>query len=313
MRSAKTNIATNVPGPTVCRTVRLPWPVDLPRTVLPLLRGAGDPTARIAGGTVWRATRTPDGAATVRVRQAAADTLEIEAVGPGAEHSAHFDGPGLFGAFDDVSQFVPPADGPVARIWRRRRGILLTRADPFPVLVAAILEQKVTGIEARRAWRSIVRRTAEPAPGGTGLLLPPDPGRLASLPSWELHRVGVVDRRAAALREVARHAARVTALATLPLNEAKSFLRALPGVGPWTAAEVARTALGDADAVSVGDFHLPHLVCWALAGEPRGDDGRMLELLEPFRGQRGRVQLLLEAGGAHAPSFGPKLEPRSFV
>ena len=70
---------------------------------------------------------------------------------------------------------------------------------------------------------------------------------------------------------------------------------AVPGIGPWTAAEVGVRALGDADAVSVGDFHLPNLVAFALAGEPRGTDARMLELLEPYRGQRARVVRLARA------------------
>jgi 3-methyladenine DNA glycosylase/8-oxoguanine DNA glycosylase len=82
----------------------------------------------------------------------------------------------------------------------------------------------------------------------------------------------------------------------------------MPGIGPWTAAEVVRLALGDPDAVSVGDFHLPNLVSWLLAGEPRGTDERMLELLAPYAGHRGRVQLLLEASGAHAPRYGPRME-----
>jgi endonuclease III len=293
--------------------LRLSWPVDLPRTVFPLIRGTGDPTARVRGSTVWRAIRTPDGPATLRLRQLGPTEVEIDGVGPGADRAVEIDAPGLAGGLDDVAGFDPPADGPLADIWRRRRGILLTRADAFPVLLAAILEQKVTGIEARRAWRSVVRRSGDPAPGGDGLRLPPDPERVLALPSWELHRVGVVHRRATTLREAARHASRVTSLANGSLEDAKRFLRAIPGVGPWTVAEVVRTALGDPDAVSVGDFHVPNLVCWTLAGEPRGDDTRMLELLEPFRGQRGRVQLLLEAGGASAPAFGPKLEPRSFV
>jgi 3-methyladenine DNA glycosylase/8-oxoguanine DNA glycosylase len=70
-------------------------------------------------------------------------------------------------------------------------------------------------------------------------------------------------------------------------------------------------ALGDPDAVSEGDFHLPNLVAWNLAGEPRGTDERMLQLLEPYRGQRGRVQRLLEAGGTGAPRFGPRMRIHS--
>jgi 3-methyladenine DNA glycosylase/8-oxoguanine DNA glycosylase len=87
---------------------------------------------------------------------------------------------------------------------------------------------------------------------------------------------------------------------------AAARLRAYPGIGPWTAAEVTLRALGDPDAVSVGDFHLPNVVAFALAGEPRGDDARMLELLEPWRGHRARVVRLLEASGIEAPKFGPR-------
>ena len=87
---------------------------------------------------------------------------------------------------------------------------------------------------------------------------------------------------------------------------------AVPGIGPWTAAEVGVRALGDADAVSVGDFHLPSMVTWALAGEPRGTDERMIELLEPYRGQRGRVLRLLELTGVGPPRRGPRLSRQRF-
>src|SRR4029079_5825019 len=88
---------------------------------------------------------------------------------------------------------------------------------------------------------------------------------------------------------------------------AKRRLRALPGFGPWTSALVAMSAVGDADGVPVGDLHLPSMVTWALAGEPRGTDERMLELLESFAGHRGRVIRLLKSSGIRAPRFGPKL------
>ncbi|TMM22003.1 MAG: DNA-3-methyladenine glycosylase 2 family protein [Actinobacteria bacterium] len=276
------------------RRIELQHPVDLRRTIFPLIRGTGDPTARVEGGTVWRAVRTPDGPATMKLRQSAISTIEAEAWGPGAECAVAVDAPGAVGSFDDTTSFVA-RDPMVALAW-----------------VAAVLEQKVMGTEARTAWRRVVQMTADEAPGDHGLRLPPDAERVASLPPSELTRLGVTGTRAATLREVARHPKKIAALAGAPFNEARSWLRRLPGVGPWTEAEVARLALGDPDAVSVGDFHLPNIVAWALAGETRGTDDRMLELLEPYRGQRGRVQLLLEASGITAPRFGPKLERRTF-
>ena len=99
----------------------------------------------------------------------------------------------------------------------------------------------------------------------------------------------------------------------MPLPGAYARLRALPLVSPWTAAEVGLRALGDADAVSVGDFHLCHAVCWALAGEPRGTDERMLELLAPYAGHRARVVRLIEVAWIHAPRRGPRMAPRSIA
>lgn len=281
--------------------------MDLRRTVFPLVRGAGDPTTRVDGKTVWRALRTPDGAATLRLTQVNSSEIEAEAWGPGGDHALCASAPGLCGALDHPEAFMGARHPVLAQAWRDHRNVLLTSADPFPVLIAAILEQKVTGIEARRAWRGVVRRTADPAPGDAGLLMPPDPERLAAIPSWELTRLGVTGGRAATLREVARHPRKIAALTDA------AWLGKIPGIGPWTLGEVGRMAFGDPDAISVGDFHLPHIVCWALAGEPRGTDERMLEILEPYLGQRGRVEVLLEAAGIRAPAFGPRLEPRALI
>jgi endonuclease III len=292
--------------------IRLNHPVDLRRTVFPLIRGAGDPTTRVDGPTVWRAIRTEEGPATLRLTQIDRRGIDADAWGPGAERAIEVAAPGLAGALDEPDAFVPH-DELMAGVWRDHRSVVLTRTDPFPVLVAAILEQKVQGLEARRAWRAVVTATADPAPGELGLYLPPDPERLASIPSWLLTKMGVVHRRAATLREVARHPKKIAALRDATPTAARTFLEKLPGVGPWTAGEVCRIALGDPDAISVGDYHLPHIVSWAFAGEPRGTDERMLQLLEPYRGQRGRVEVLLEASGITAPAFGPKMERRSFV
>lgn len=240
------------------------------------------------------------------------ETVWAEAWGSGAGWALDA-APGLVGATDAAEGFAPH-DDVIAELWRRHRGIRLTRTQAvMPALIAAIFEQKVTGAEAREGWRGLVMAASDPAPGPGGVRLPPDPDRVAALPYFAFHRFGVERKRADLIRAVSARAGRFEALGLLPPAEARERIQAYRGIGPWTAAEVARLALGDPDAVSVGDYHLPHLVGWMLAGEPRGSDERMLELLEPYRGHRGRVQRLLEAGGRTAPKFGPRTEIRSIA
>jgi 3-methyladenine DNA glycosylase/8-oxoguanine DNA glycosylase len=287
--------------------IELDGPLDLARTLFPIRRGTGDPTFRIGTGIAAWATRTTDGPATVSVRQVEADRVEATAEGPGAS-SALDRAAGVVGALDDSGAFVP-RDAVMARLARVHHGVRLTRTDDVvSALVAAICEQKITGARARRAWRGLVFAASERAPGDAGLWLPPDPERLASLPSFAFHRAEIELRRAGVIREVARRAPELSRLTSVEPSAAGTALERLPGVGPWTAAEVRRLALGDPDAISVGDFHVPNLVAWALAGEPRADDARMLELLEPYRGQRGRVQRLLEASDLRAPRWGPRAD-----
>jgi 3-methyladenine DNA glycosylase/8-oxoguanine DNA glycosylase len=291
------------------RSIATPFHIDLAKTLFPLCRGTGDPTMRIAHADAYRAMRTPEGSATLHVRSLGHDIL-AEAWGHGANWALDA-APGLVGALDDDRDFEPQHKI-IGELHRRYRGVRITRSGTvMQSLIPAILEQKVTGVEARRAYRAMVLATSEPAPGDVGLHLPPDPARLAEEPYFAFHPWGVERRRAETIRAACARASTLEEGASMSVNQANARLLAIPGVGPWTVAEVARMALGDADAVSVGDFHLPNVVCWALAKEPRGTDERMLELLEPYRGHRGRVQALLEAGHVAAPAFGPRMEVRS--
>jgi 3-methyladenine DNA glycosylase/8-oxoguanine DNA glycosylase len=284
-------------------------PIDLRRTLAPMQRGRGDPTMRTDRGIVERSSRTPMGPAAVRFTQAA-EGIEVEAWGPGAAWMLE-QAPDWCGAGDDDTDF-DPAPGLVRDLWRQNRGLRIPRAGLITErLIPVILEQKVTGNEARRAYRRLSDALAEPAPGPLGLTLPPDPARVAELPYYAFHPFGVERRRAEVLRAVCARSAWIDDAFDLTLDAAEARLSALHGIGVWTVAEVARIALGDADAVSVGDYHVPNIVAWALAREPRGSDERMLELLEPYRPHRGRVQLLLESSGIRAPAFGPRMEPRA--
>jgi 3-methyladenine DNA glycosylase/8-oxoguanine DNA glycosylase len=255
------------------------------------------------------AVRTAAGPATLRL-VAASGTVRATAWGDGA--SAALDAARrLIGEEDEPDRLV--AHHSVVRTLQRRHpGLRLPRTGRiFDALLPAILEQKVTGTEAFRTYAALLRFHGEPAPGPGGLLLPPSPATLAGLPYHAFHPLGLERRRAEVIRRAASRAAWLEEAGTAA--EAGRRLRSMPGIGPWTEAEVLRCAFGDPDAVSVGDYHIPNSVAWALAGEPRGTDERMLELLEPYRGQRGRVQRLLEVGRVTAPRYGPRMAPRSIA
>lgn len=306
------------------RRIDPPGPLDLRLTLVPLRRGPADPTLRFsADGSVWRATRTPIGPATLRLVPDGAG-IKAQAWGSGAPWAIE-QAPELAGALDDVAGFADAMAGqPVLRdLHARFPGIRIGRTRRvLEALVPAIIEQKVTGDEARAAFVTLVRRHGEPAPGPwddrsarrpAPLRVPPTPETLADLPGYAYHPLGLERRRADAIRFAASRAARAEECTDMPLADAYARLRAFPLVGAWTAAEVGLRALGDADAVSVGDFHVCHAVCWALAREPRGTDERMLELLAQFAGHRARVVRLIEAAGIHAPRRGPRMAPRSII
>ncbi|HTC86394.1 MAG TPA: hypothetical protein VK656_06795 [Candidatus Acidoferrum sp.] len=293
------------------RTILLTAPLDLRSTLAPLWRGRGDPTMRMAPNGVWRATRTPEGTGTIHL-QHGGSTLRVTAWGAGSEWLLEH-APEIAGLADDPAALE--TRHPLIRdLSRHHPGVRFTRTlAVMESLVPAIIEQKVTGNEAHRAWRGLAQAYGEPAPGPAGragLRVPPNPARLATLPYFAYHPFGLERRRAETIKRAAMDARRLEAITNIPPADAQARLRAVPGIGPWTAAEVAARVLGDPDAVSIGDYHLPNLVAWALAGEPRGTDERMLELLEQFAGQRGRVIKLLEISGLAAQRRGPRYAGR---
>jgi 3-methyladenine DNA glycosylase/8-oxoguanine DNA glycosylase len=299
-------------APIVTRRMSPPERYHFAGSVGSLLAVRHDPCAQLDGGELRLAARTAEGPATLHLT-CSGGALVATGYGPGARWIVDR-ADAIAGLRDEVGEFAAlAARHPlVARLARTFAGVRLPATGlMFHRLLRAVLEQKVTGKEAHRAYRMIVKHFAEPAPGPAGLTLPPDPAAVAATPYWTFHPFGVEQRRTQALQRVALIADRLERCADTA--EATRRLVAVPGIGPWTAAEVVRTMYGDADAVSVGDFHIPNTVAWALAGEPRGDDARMLQLLEPFQGHRGRVCDLLSAGGIMAPRYGPRMPVRSFA
>lgn len=296
-------------------------PVDLVRTLGAFRIGGSDPSLRVVPREAWRASRNADGPATLQVCQLddTARRFVTRAWGPGADLA--LDGaPALLGDGDDPEGFSP-ACAMLDRLHRRHLGLRFGRSGGLvEALLPIVVEQKVTTIEAHRSWHAFERAHGEPAPGPAGragLRMRPAPAKVATLAYSELHRFGIERRRADAMRLVARRASSIEALlAGRTADHASEVCRALeslPGIGPWTSTSAVQQALGAADTVIVGDYHLPHIVAYALAGEPRATDERMLELLEPFRGHRARAVRLLALSGHRAPRRAPKRRLRSIA
>lgn len=286
-------------------------PLDLRRTVGMLRRGPGDPTMVLEGDVIWRAMRTPHGPATLALR-ARSGEVRATAWGSGAAHALERV-PALCGSRDDPSGFDPSSHPLIAEVARRTPGIRLARTDEvFDALSCAILEQKVTGLEAFRAWRLIVTKYGERAPGPTPrpMYAAPVPAAWRRIPSWEWHRVGVQPPQSKTIVRAAERAVGISrAVLAADSGDARDrVLTSLPGIGVWTSAETRIRALGDPDAVSVGDYHLAHEVGYALTGHRTDDDG-MLELLEPWSGHRQRVIRLIFASRISEPRRGPRLSP----
>jgi 3-methyladenine DNA glycosylase/8-oxoguanine DNA glycosylase len=284
-------------------------PLNLRQTLSPLSRGATDPTHRWVGAALWRTTQTEAGPATLHL-EARGDEIHARAWGPGAE-SAIAGVPELCGHGDDWSELDLSPHPYLREIWRGMPGLRLARTNAvFEALIAAIIEQKVTSIEARHAWRYLVMKYGEEAPGPApqGMRVFPSVQVWRRIPSWEWHRAGVTPQRSDTAMRATAVAASLERTLTLGRGgtEVARKLRTILGVGVWTAAETTQRSHGDPDSPSVGDYHLPAVVGLALIGTPVDDDG-MLELLAPYAGHRQRVMRLIEATGIRKPMRGPRM------
>ncbi len=307
------------------RTLALPDHYDFRGTLGPLAMNGHDPCARIGGREAWWTARTPDGPATLHLAREGA-RLVATAYGPGSAWALDR-ADAVAGLRDDVTEFGALAEThPAVRAaFHDHPGLRMTATGRiFAHLIPVILTQKVTGLEASRAYLGIARAFGEPAPGPlASLFLPALAETIAATPYWAFHRFGLEQRRADTLRRAAAMGDRLDRAPDV--ETATKLLMSIPGIGIWTVAEVVRLAYGDPDAVTVGDYHVPNHVVYALTGAARAGardgtpgrissaDARMLEVLEPFRPQRARVVQMLLATGVSAPKFGPRSPVRSFA
>jgi len=291
------------------------WPLDVFAVIGGLRLGRGDPTFQHdSDGTIWRGIRTPQGTSTLRLGPLVGSAVEATAWGPGAQWVLA-SVPTMLGNLDDVTGFVAH-HRQVAQAARRFSGWRVPRTGlVLESLIPSIIAQKVTGQEASGSYRTLVCRYGQRAPGEggvRGLWVAPSARGWARIPSWEWLRAGVDGARSAAVIRAAGAAGRLEQCVALSDDQADRRLRAIPGIGVWTAAEVRHTALGDPDAVSFGDYHVAKDIGWALTGSEVDDDG-LAELLEPYAGHRYRVQALLKLAGVGRPRHGPRMAARTHL
>ena len=267
--------------------------------------GRGDRSA----GRFVRATWTPDGAATLLIHWRPDTAPSAEAWGPGRDWMLARV-PRMIGDLDVGAPHLETDSHPVVAATCRANARVRYGASGtiYHELLPTVIEQRITSREAKSQWTQLCRALGDPAPGPFArLLLPPAPEVLRRQPGWWFHPLGIERKRAEPLIEIARHASKMWdwAASRHPAEVAR-MLRLIPGIGVWTTGCVLGPALGDPDAVPVGDYHVKNVIAWNLAGEPRATDERMLDLLEPYAGQRGRVVRAVLAHGARAPKYGPR-------
>jgi len=295
-------------SPDVDAVVELGFGVDLWRTLAPLRRGPGDPTMRRLGDVVWRTSRMASGPVTYALVQLDPRRVRVRAWGEGSgELLAGV--PDLLGARDDPAGF-DPIHPLLADAHRRFPGLRVPATHRvLEALVPAIIEQKVVGLDAFASFRRLVTRLGDPAPGPApeGMRVFPTAETWAAIPTWDWHRAGVGPERARTLQAAARLAPSIERLGTDDPARLYAGLRSIPGIGVWTAAEVGQRALGDPDAVSIGDYHLPAVVGVPLTGRPLPEP-EVEAFLEPWRPHRWRVfRLLGLSPHAQAPRRGPRM------
>jgi 3-methyladenine DNA glycosylase/8-oxoguanine DNA glycosylase len=284
--------------------------LDLPRTLRPLQVWPRDPALRIAGNEAAWAIRSPEGPVSLRLLTAPG-VVRAQVWGPGSEWALSRV-EDFVGLNDDVESFKP--EDPRIREWLRRHpGIRLPRTwRVVRMLVPIVLGQLVTGPEGVSAYKHLGRRLAEPAPGPLRLTLPPDPRRMAGLSVSTYLACGALAKQARTIKSLCAVAHRMEEAAGMDFVQAARRLQALPGLGPWTAGSAMLQGMGFPDTIILGDYHMANFVAWNLAGEARADDHRMVELLRPFKGHRGRVLRLLGAEGTSAPKRGPRMALRTW-
>ena len=203
----------------------------------------------VEGGTYRRALRLPHGPATVALTPASGHVrarlrlADVRDLAPAVARCRRLLDLDADPAAVDAALAADPA---LARAVADRPGVRVPRAvDGFEIAVRAVVGQQVSVAGARTV---LTRLLPAPPPGEPPELVPfPGPAEILALPDGAF-------RMPARRRETIRAVAAAVAAGELDLDpgadrgETGARLRALPGIGDWTADYVALRALGEPDA-----------------------------------------------------------------
>jgi 3-methyladenine DNA glycosylase/8-oxoguanine DNA glycosylase len=234
-------------------------------------------TARCCGD-VARAWQSPDGTVTIRSEsRAAAEKLRW-----------------MLAVDDDHSEFLRRVAGDplLGRTSKHLRGLRPVRtATVAQSLLRAVCGQLIDSKTARSLERRVIRELA-PA-DEHGRCEPPSTAALAAAAPFELRRLGLHERRGAAVVRLCR-SLELERLHELPTDAVVCRLERERGLGPWSAGVVCLEGLGRYEHGLVGDLGLVKLLR-ALRGRPV-EGWETAELLEPYDEWAGLASVYLLAG-----------------
>jgi 3-methyladenine DNA glycosylase/8-oxoguanine DNA glycosylase len=251
-------------------------------------RLAGDATRRVRDGVVTarcadsvaHARQAPDGVVTIRSDSAdAAEKLRW-----------------MLALDDDHSEFLRRFrdDALLGRATVHLRGLRPVRtATVAQALLRAVCGQLVDWKTARTLERRVIKALPPRAVPSTGLCEPPQSSALAAAAPFELRRLGLHERRGAALVRVCR-SLELERLHALPTDAVVRRIERERGLGPWSAGVVCLEGLGRWEHGLVGDLGLVKLLR-AQRGRPV-EGWETAELLEPYGQWAGLASVYLLAG-----------------
>jgi 3-methyladenine DNA glycosylase/8-oxoguanine DNA glycosylase len=258
-------------------------------------RLAGDATRRMhdglftarCSGAEARAWQLRDGTVTIR--------SESEAAAEKLRWTLALD--------DDHSEFLRRvADDPLlGRASKHLRGLRPVRTGTVAhsllrAVCGQLIESKTARALERRVIRALQSRHGPDAVPGTGLAEPPTTAVLAAVAPFELRRLGLHERRGAAVVRLCR-SLELERLHDLPTDAVVRRIERERGLGPWSAGVVCLEGLGRFEHGLVGDLGLVKLLR-ALRGRPDVETWETAELLEPYGEWAGLASVYLLMGFA---------------